>query len=193
MFIIDKEWKGNVKAGKLGDIAPSILNDGLNNTCSNDWKYPNLKNTSMKKIIKKILLVLFILLVLIQLYPKAKKNNHPSIANDITQIHTVPDSIQVILKTSCYDCHSNNTYYPWYSNLQPVSFWLNDHIEEGKKELNFSEFATYRLARQYRKLEEIIKQVKEDEMPLQSYTIIHRDAVLSTTKVSGVQLVNFVA
>ena len=128
----------------------------------------------MKKFIKRILLILVVLLVLIQLYPKAKKNNDLGTSNDISHVHSVPGNVQEILKTSCYDCHSNNTHYPWYSNIQPVYYWLNDHIEEGKKELNFSEFATYNLARQYRKLEEIMKQLKEDEMPLQFHQAGYR-------------------
>lgn len=133
----------------------------------------------MKKIVKNIALIFFVLLLLIQFYPRASKNNNPGAANDITKVHAVPLDVQDILKTSCYDCHSNNTAYPWYSYIQPVSWWLNDHIIEGKKELNFSEFANYNLARQYRKLEEINKEVKEGEMPLQSYTIIHGNAKLS--------------
>ena len=103
-------------------------------------------------------------------------------ANDITKAMPVPDDIQTILKTSCYDCHSNNTLYPWYASIQPVAWWLNDHIEEGKKEINFNEFAGYSLRRQYKKLGEIIKQLKEDEMPLESYRLIHRNAVLSEPK-----------
>ncbi len=133
----------------------------------------------MKKIIKNILLALVVLLVLVQFYPRAKKNNDLTAVNDLATVHAVPADVMDILKTSCYDCHSNNTFYPWYSNIQPSSWWLNDHIVEGKKELNFSEFATYRLARQYKKLDEIINQIKEDEMPLQSYTLIHRNAKLS--------------
>ncbi len=134
----------------------------------------------MKKILKKILLILLVLLLLLQFYPRAKKNNELSALNDIVQVHALPANVQDILKTSCYDCHSNKTSYPWYSYIQPVSWWLNDHIIEAKKELNFSEFASYNLARQYRKLEEIAKEVKENEMPLQSYILIHQYAKLST-------------
>jgi hypothetical protein len=85
-----------------------------------------------------------------------------------------------ILKPSCYDCHSNNTVYPWYSKIQPVAWWLNDHIVEGKKEINFSEFASYRIGRQFKKLDEIVKQVKQGEMPLSSYTLMHRNGNVTT-------------
>lgn len=103
-------------------------------------------------------------------------------ANNMSKVMPVPDDIQTILKTSCYDCHSNNTIYPWYAAIQPVAWWLNDHIEEAKKEINFNEFAGYSLRRQYKKLGEIIEQLKEDEMPLNSYRLIHRNAVLNEPK-----------
>ena len=132
------------------------------------------------KILKKILLALVVILVLFQLVPRPEKNISDSAsANDISTVHNVPADVQQILKTSCNDCHSNNTVYPWYSKIQPVAMWLGNHVNEGKRELNFSEFAKYRLAKQYHKLEEINEQVKEDEMPLSSYTIVHTDAKLS--------------
>jgi hypothetical protein len=134
----------------------------------------------MKKFIKVFLLSLLVLFVLIQFYPRGEKNQAASPAtSDITAAYQVPADAQSILKTSCYDCHSNNTNYPWYSRIQPVALWLEDHIKEGKKELNFSEFATYRPSRQYKKFKEIAHEVEEGEMPLNSYIIIHRDAVLS--------------
>jgi len=130
---------------------------------------------------RKILLVLVIALVIIQFFHPDKNTNESTEAeaNDISKVLTVPENVQGILQTSCYDCHSNNTSYPWYAELQPVAWWLDDHIKEGKAEVNFNEFSTYSPRRQYRKLEEIIEQVKENEMPLSSYTIIHKDAVLT--------------
>ncbi|MEI2748516.1 MAG: heme-binding domain-containing protein [Ferruginibacter sp.] len=133
----------------------------------------------MKRFFKTLFLVLLVVLVLFQFYPRPAKNiaSGPS-ANDISRVHAVPQEVDKILKTSCYDCHSNTTAYPWYSKIQPVALWLGDHIEEGKGELNFSEFGTYSIRRQYRKLEEINEEVKEGEMPLKSYTFIHRNASL---------------
>jgi len=134
----------------------------------------------MKRFFKYFFGILLILFILFQFYPKSNNNLSPGIhLNDISLAHQVPAPVHQILKTSCYDCHSNNSVYPWYANIQPVSLWLADHIKEGKKELNFSEFGTYSVRRQYRKLEEINNQVKEDEMPLTSYTLLHRDAKLS--------------
>ena len=102
-----------------------------------------------------------IALIAIQFFRPAKNiNNKPDgIENDISKVMPVPDNIQTILKTSCYDCHSNNTIYPWYASIQPVAWWMNNHIEEGKKEINFNEFASYSLRRQYKKLGEIIEQL----------------------------------
>ncbi|MFT3908825.1 MAG: heme-binding domain-containing protein [Ferruginibacter sp.] len=134
----------------------------------------------MKRFLKISFRLLLLAFVLLQFYPRPNNNLSTEMsANDIAYFHYVPDSVLQILKTSCYDCHSNHTIYPWYAKIQPVSLWLADHINEGKAELNFSEFGSYSLRRQYRKLEEINDQVKENEMPLGSYTFIHRDAKLS--------------
>ncbi len=136
----------------------------------------------MKKVLKSVLLMLLVTLVIIQFIHPKKNISAPStlLVSDISNQYPVPDKVHQILQTSCYDCHSNNTSYPWYSKIQPVAWWLNNHIVEGKREINFSEFTNYRIGRQYNKLEEIIKQVKEDEMPLTSYTLIHKNAILTT-------------
>jgi Haem-binding domain len=135
----------------------------------------------MKKIWKPLGILLLAVLIIIQFFhPKKNVSTTSTVAsNDISKVFHVPDGIRVILQSSCNDCHSNNTRYPWYFNIQPVAWWMNDHILEGKKEINFSEFASYRVRRQYKKMEEIVNQVKEDEMPLTSYTLIHRNAILS--------------
>jgi uncharacterized membrane protein len=130
-------------------------------------------------MIKKIGLGLLICLVIIQFIRPAKNTNTIDASKQITAVAAVPENVNVIIKKACNDCHSNNTNYPWYSNIQPVYFWLNDHIKEGKREINFDEFASYRLRRQYHKMEELIEQVKEGEMPLSSYTLIHKDAKLT--------------
>ncbi|MBC7889388.1 MAG: heme-binding domain-containing protein [Ferruginibacter sp.] len=135
----------------------------------------------MKKILKPLALLLLTALIIIQFFrPKENlSSGSTALANDISKVYHVPDQVQAILQTSCYDCHSNNTQYPWYSKVQPVTWWLNDHILEGKKEINFSEFASYSIRRKYKKMEEIIKQVKDDEMPLYSYIFIHRNSKLN--------------
>lgn len=131
------------------------------------------------KWIKKILLFLLVSLVVIQFIRPAKNSDTTVSANHITSLYGVNTEAKLILTKACYDCHSNNTNYPWYSNFQPVLWWLDSHIKDGKKHLNFSEFGTYRLAKQYHKLEECIEEVKEGNMPLRSYTWVHKDAVLT--------------
>ena len=143
----------------------------------------------MKKVLKTTATVFLLLFIVIQFYPRAAPNNNPDASRDIGRVHLVPPDVERILETACYDCHSNKTVYPWYSKLQPVSYWLNDHIVEGKKELNFSEFAGYRLAKQFHKLEEVIGEVKENKMPLESYSFVHTDAKL--TQDQKLQLANW--
>ncbi len=132
-----------------------------------------------KKIFKGLFYLLLLGFVIIQFFRPAKNKSEGTGKNDISTLYDIPRDVQNILKTSCNDCHSNNTVYPWYAQIQPVGWWLNSHIEDGKKDLNFSEFATYRIRRQYKKLEEINELVKENEMPLDSYLWIHKDAKLS--------------
>ncbi|MEI9957180.1 MAG: heme-binding domain-containing protein [Ferruginibacter sp.] len=133
----------------------------------------------MKKFLKRFFLLLLLVFIVIQFFRPAKNKATGISANDITTKYAVPQDVQNILKVSCYDCHSNNTNYPWYNNIQPVAWWLHNHITEGKRELNFSEFTSYRIGRQYRKLDAINAVVKKDEMPLSSYTLIHTNANLN--------------
>ena len=133
------------------------------------------------KIFKKILIGLLIVFVVMQAYRPAKNLSNDT-TNDISKSYKVPDDVKTILAKACYDCHSNNTRYPWYTEIQPVGWWLNDHIKEGKKELNFNAFSSYRIARQYRKMEECIDEVKEGKMPLPSYLQIHKVSILTDTE-----------
>lgn len=120
-------------------------------------------------MVKKILIALLAVLVIIQfIHPDKTVSDDTS--HDITTAYDVPENVQLILASACNDCHSNKTTYPWYSKLQPVDWWLSHHVNEGRRELNFSTFTTRRIAVQNHKLEEIIETVKEKEMPLPSYT-----------------------
>jgi Haem-binding domain len=133
----------------------------------------------MKKILKNIFIVLLIAFVGLQFVRSPKNESTAAIPNAITAKYKVPDDIMTAFKASCYDCHSNNTKYPWYSHIQPVSWWLSDHIEDGKRHFNFDEFSAYSIGKQYRKLEEVSGEIEEGEMPLKSYTLIHGDAKLT--------------
>ncbi len=130
-------------------------------------------------MIKKILIVLLIALVIIQLFHPKRNKSEGDQPNYIGNSFSVPDDIKSILARSCNDCHSNNSNYPWYANVQPVAWWLNHHIKKGKSEINFDEFTNKSLRFQYHKFEEITEQVKEGKMPIKSYTWTHNDAVLS--------------
>jgi len=118
----------------------------------------------------------------IQFIPTTRNQSNVVSETDFSKTFDVPYNIQNLLKNSCYDCHSNNTNYPWYNKIQPVSWLLENHIKEGKKEFNFSEFGTYSKRRQKSKLKAVINQIRDDEMPIYSYTLIHKDAKLSEYK-----------
>jgi Haem-binding domain len=130
-------------------------------------------------MIKKILLFLLSALIIIQfIHPKPNKSNGEQ-PNYIGKTFHIPEEVKSILSKACNDCHSNNTSYPWYANIQPVDWWLDKHIREGKKSLNLDEYTNKRLRYQYHKMEEVIEMIKEGEMPLNSYTWMHKNAKLT--------------
>lgn len=134
----------------------------------------------MKKVLKTTGWILLIALVVIQFFRPAKSNVETTVSvNHISSKFPIPADVNTILEKACNDCHSNHSTYPWYHSIQPVGWWLNNHITEGKQQLNFSEYTNKRLRYQYHKMEEVIEQVKEGEMPLDSYTWTHRDAILT--------------
>ncbi|WP_246474801.1 heme-binding domain-containing protein [Pedobacter roseus] len=113
-----------------------------------------------------------------QILQPARNKSVQVMPQDISTLVPVPDDVQGILKKSCYDCHSNNTEYPWYAYVQPLHWYLNSHIRSGKEELNFNEFAGYTLRRRQNKLRAIENSLKDGTMPLSSYILIHRNAIL---------------
>ncbi|MBS1620084.1 MAG: heme-binding domain-containing protein [Bacteroidetes bacterium] len=130
-------------------------------------------------MIKKILIVLLIAFIAIQFFHPAKNKADGEQPNHIGNVFAMSEDVKSILSKACYDCHSNNTRYPWYSNVQPVDWFLNKHIKKGKSEINFDEFTNRSLRFQYHKMEEIEEQIKEGKMPLNSYTWLHKDAKLT--------------
>ncbi|RPH34781.1 cytochrome C [bacterium] len=123
-----------------------------------------------------VILVIFLILQFIR--PPGNQSVGES-ASSIQTLYPVPAEIHDLLRRSCYDCHSNRTIYPWYSYVEPVGWWLNSHITEGKSELNFDEFTSYPVFRQLRKLQAIRQQVEDGKMPLPSYTVVHTSAILT--------------
>jgi hypothetical protein len=128
------------------------------------------------KIVKIIVLVLLVVFVGIQFVPATRNQSDVVPKTDFMLINDVPKEIKKKLKISCYDCHSNSTAYPWYSKIQPGAWFMESHIKNGKEKLNFNEWADYSDRRKKSKLKSIISQVRDDEMPLNSYTLIHKDA-----------------
>ncbi len=131
------------------------------------------------KLFKKILVVVLVVFIAIQFIKPARNISGQVLPTDVTKTINIPDKVLDVFKNSCYDCHSNNTRYPWYVNLQPMSWIMARHISNGKKDLNFSEFGSYSVRKQESKLKAIASQVKDSEMPISSYTIMHTDAKLS--------------
>ena len=131
------------------------------------------------QLIKRLALVLLVVFLAIQFIRPVRNINPAVLSTDITKLVSVPEKVSAILKHSCYDCHSNNTRYPWYMNIQPMGWVMADHIKDGKKDLNFSEFGSYSLRKQTNKLSAIEDVLQENEMPLSSYLILHRSAKLS--------------
>lgn len=131
------------------------------------------------KIVRFIALVLVVAFVGIQFVPTELNQSDVVPDTDFLMVNEMPENVRNLLLVSCYDCHSNNTEYPWYNKVQPMAWLLADHITDGKEELNFSTWEEYSSRRKNSKLKSIISQIEDDEMPLTSYTFVHRDAVLS--------------
>jgi hypothetical protein len=128
---------------------------------------------------RKTLVGILLLLVVIQTIQPIRNISDTESPNDISKTFEVNDKVYGILKEKCYDCHSNNTRYPWYNYIQPAGWWLAAHIYEGKEHLNFSEFKTYTAKRQSHKLREIYDAVNEGWMPLETYIWLHKDAKIT--------------
>lgn len=131
------------------------------------------------KIVKIILLILLVAFVGIQFIPTKRNQSDTIPVTDFMLVNKVPNNIKTKLQVSCYDCHSNNTNYPWYNKVQPVSWFLESHINEGKAELNFNEWNSLSNRRKSSKLRSIIKQIESNKMPMESYTLIHKEAFFS--------------
>jgi hypothetical protein len=137
----------------------------------------------MKLILKIVVVLLVIGFIGIQFVRPGHTNPPVNPADTMENSTAVPPEVASILGRSCADCHSSDTHFPWYSQVAPVSWWLNNHINEGRRELNISQWNTYNDKKKGRKLGEICEQVQQGEMPLPSYLWIHRDAALSEADV----------
>ncbi|PHN92515.1 cytochrome C [Maribacter sp. 6B07] len=136
------------------------------------------------KLLKRISLLVVVVFIAMQFFSPTKNvspGNHTKVF--ITETNPTPE-LQNIFENSCYDCHSNNTEYPWYNNIAPISYWMANHVNEGKEHLNFSEWEKYSLDKKDHLLEEIEEEVIEGKMPLLEYTYTHGDARLTEGQVN---------
>ena len=127
---------------------------------------------------RKVLLGLLVGLILIQ-FISPERNDSGDRSNDYTTAMQVPKEVKEIIKTSCADCHSNKTEYPWYSNIAPVSWYIANHVNDGKEHLNFSEWTAYNKDQKDHIIKDLEEELEEQNMPLKSYLLIHKDAKLT--------------
>jgi uncharacterized protein YxeA len=138
------------------------------------------------KVLKKIGVVLLIALVVAQFFGPEKNDGNLDTVNAFIAETNPPAEVTQILKTTCFDCHSAKTNYPWYNNITPVNYWLDEHIRDGKKHLDFSKWSEYSLKRKEHKMDELYEEVEKKEMPLNSYTWTHADANLTQAQINAV-------
>ena len=127
---------------------------------------------------KKLLWGLLAILVGIQFIRPEQTNPPIEPGQDILSRYPAQEEVSALLKAACYDCHSHETQWPWYSHINPMGWVVSDHVAEGREELNFSAFAGYSPKKADHKLEESVEYIKKGEMPLKGYTLLHADARL---------------
>ena len=138
------------------------------------------------KIQKKIIIFLIVVLVVAQFFgPEKNEGDVASVSIFISETKP-PEDVKKILETTCFDCHSNSTKYPWYNSITPLNYWLNEHVKDGKKHLNFSKWDAYSLKRKEHKMDELHEEVEKGKMPLDSYTWTHADANLTQDQINAV-------
>jgi hypothetical protein len=140
----------------------------------------------MRKFLRYALIILGLILVILQFFQPDKNQEDPNPVEDMVMAAGVPDELAILIKESCYDCHSNHTRYPWYSKISPVSWFLSGHISDGKEALNFSHWTRLDKVDQIGLLADICDEVESGSMPLKSYTIIHRGAKLSEPEANDI-------
>ena len=128
---------------------------------------------------KQLLFALLMAFIVIQFIRPARNQNGQAPQSDISNTYTVPETVYTLFKNACFDCHSNNTNYPWYSNIQPMGWLMAKDIEDGKAKMNFSEFGSLSSRKQRSRLQEIENQIKDNAMPLSSYKLMHKSARLT--------------
>ncbi len=138
------------------------------------------------KIVKKILLLLLVAFVIAQFFGPEKNEGSLESVTAFLEETKPPEHVKTILEQACFDCHSDATRYPWYSNITPVNYWMADHVKHGTKHFNVSKWEGSSVKRKDHKMEELIEMVEAKEMPLPSYTWSHGEAKLSEQQIEAV-------
>jgi hypothetical protein len=133
----------------------------------------------MIKFLKILIIILVVAFIAVQVIPNKMPENAAAGKDDLIRSGILPESISSMIRTSCYDCHSNQTAYPWYSKVAPASWLLAKDVREGREDLNFSEWGSYSKRHQIGKLRKIKEEISSGDMPLKNYLLIHRHAKLS--------------
>jgi hypothetical protein len=133
----------------------------------------------MMKFLKILIIIVVIAFIALQFIPVKMPENKTAGKDDLVTGGLIPENISSILRTSCYDCHSYQTSYPWYSKVAPASWLLANDIRDGRDDLNFSEWGSISKRHQIGSLNKIKEEVTSGEMPLKQYLLIHRHAKLS--------------
>ncbi len=115
----------------------------------------------------------------IQFIPANLNQSNETPQEDIIDFYKAPNEVATLLRTSCYDCHSNNTNYQWFNKIKPAFWLMQMHIKDAKKDLNFNEFGSYSKRKQKSKFKSLVSQIEDNEMPLKSYLLMHSKAKLS--------------
>ena len=138
------------------------------------------------KVFSKTLLLLVILTVVFQFVQPTKNKSEGISSDDISKVYAMDEELHGIFVTKCYDCHSNNTKYPWYFNVQPIGWWLAAHVHDGKEHLNFSAFGSYSREDAEHKLEELKEVMEDHSMPLKSYVLFHPETEVTEADIDAV-------
>lgn len=129
---------------------------------------------------------LIVAFIVLQFFHPAENTGIRDTTADVMNSSHIPDTVAMILQASCYDCHSNNTIYPWYGKISPVSWYMSHHINEGREHLNFSEWTDYSQSEKIGKLDDLCEEVSSGDMPLRSYLFLHGDARLSAEQIRAI-------
>lgn len=149
----------------------------------NSQEAPKTNMKTLRKVIKWILIVIVCLFILIQVKRPARTNPAVDESQTIFARTQMTPQVAAIFNRSCVDCHSNKTVWPWYTNVEPISWFIVDHVNTGRKNMNLSEWGKLDSGRQDRKLRQICDEVTDGAMPLSTYTPLHPGSKLSPAEV----------